>query len=109
MKGYDIFFENPGEVEERSCQVCYTRCEVIRGKYGPTSWVEGMGNRGHLHDYFYCPHVNKPWHQEALRIVLAIQETPSKRLAALMQADLIDLLAENGINLDHEETGNHER
>lgn len=100
MKGYDTFYETPGEVEARTCKVCNTPCEVMRNQFGPTGWAEAMGKRGHLHDYFRCPHADKDWHEKALEILLAIENTPSKRLAALMQQDLIDLLAENGIYIE---------
>lgn len=99
MKGYDVFFENPGEIQERICQVCYTLCEVKRNQNGPTGWAEAMAKRGHLHDYFYCPNIHKPWHENALKIVLAIDETPSKRVAALMREDLIELLADHDIHI----------
>jgi hypothetical protein len=100
MKGYDVFFENPGEVQERSCQVCGSICEVKRDQMGPTGWIEALGKRAHLHDYFSCPHSGQKWHEQALEIVLAMEETPSKRVAALMRQDLIDLLVENGIKIE---------
>jgi hypothetical protein len=100
MKGYDTFYENPGEVQARTCQVCNTSCEVKRDQFGPTGWAEALGQRGHLHDYFRCLHAGKDWHKKALEILMAMEETPSKRLAALMQQDLIDLLAENGIHIE---------
>ena len=59
-----------------------------------------MVKHEHLHDFFCCPHTNKEWHEQALKIVLAIEETPSKRIAALMQQDLLALLTENNIYLD---------
>ncbi len=100
MKGYDNFYEKPGEVQEQTCQVCGSLCEVKREQMGPTGWVEAMAKRTHLHDYFHCPHSGKEWHERALKIVLAIEETPSKRVAALMQQDLVDLLTENDIHVD---------
>jgi hypothetical protein len=100
MRGYDIFFEEPREIRERYCKVCGTLCEVKRNQTGPTGWVEAMARRARLHDFFYCPHSKKEWHKQALKIVLAIEETPSKRVAALMHQDLLDLLAEHGIHPD---------
>jgi hypothetical protein len=100
MKGYDIFYENPGEIQERTCQVCGSIRDVKRDRMGSTGWAEGLAKRAHLHDYFRCPHAGEDWHEQALNIVMAIEETPSKRLAALMQQDLIDLLTENDIHID---------
>ncbi|MFZ6020902.1 MAG: hypothetical protein ACOYXO_14945 [Chloroflexota bacterium] len=102
MKGYDTFFEEPGTIVERICRVCGTPCLVERNKLGATSWVAAMAKRETLHDFFYCPHHEQGWHQQALKLVQAIEETPSKRLASLLQLDLIDLLKENGIQPQNE-------
>lgn len=100
MKGYDVFFESPGTVNRRTCQVCGTECLVERNRVGPTSWAAAIGKSEILHDYFYCPHTRKDWHEQALALVEAIENTPSKRVAALMQQDLWDLLSEHGCALE---------
>lgn len=100
MKGYDTFFEEPGKFPERECQVCGSICEVERNRLGPTGWAEAMGGHAHLHDFFYCPHAKKDWHEQALELVQEIEETSSKRLSTLLQQDLNDLLAEHGIETD---------
>lgn len=99
MKGYDVFFESPGAVQEHACLVCGTTCLVERNKVGPTGWVAAAAKKVVEHDYFYCPNKSQPWHEQALELVQAIEETPSKRIAALMQMDLAELLKENGIEL----------
>lgn len=99
MKGYDGFFDPPGTVVKRSCQVCGTECEVERNRIGPTGWTEAVAKLETVCDFFYCPNTGKPWHDQALALVQAIESTPSKRIAALMQQDLIDLLSENGRDL----------
>ena len=96
MKGYDSFFETPGTVTERFCQVCNTKCLSEHNKIGPTGWVAAMAKSETAHDFFYCPHINQPWHQQALALVQAIEDSPSKRIASLMELDLIDLLTDNG-------------
>ncbi|MFC1879097.1 hypothetical protein ACFLZW_04220 [Chloroflexota bacterium] len=96
MKGYDVFFETPGEVTERICQVCGTTCLVERDEVGPTSWTSAMGKLDIVHDCFHCPNSNHPWHRQALELVQAIEKMPSKRVAALMRDDLLDLLNEHG-------------
>ena len=54
-----------------------------------------MANKIRDHDKFVCPHTDEPWHENALQLVIAIDETPSKRLADLMRADLHDILNEH--------------
>ena len=96
MKGYDTFYETPGTVDRRICQVCGTVCLVRRNQIGPTSWAGAMANAETAHDYFFCPHSKEPWHEQAVALLQAIENTPSKRIAALMQEDLVDLLTEHG-------------
>jgi len=100
-KGYDFFFRDPGTVDEIRCRVCGTKCRVERNAYGPTGWAAAMAKHSCYHDKFTCPHRDKEWHKNALKLVKAIEETPSKRLAKLMRKDLEDLLRENKRE-DHE-------
>jgi hypothetical protein len=99
MKGYDVFFEIPGTVSTRSCQVCGVVCNVERNRVGPTGWATAVAKAEMIHDYFYCPHSGQSWHEQALALVQAIENTPSKRVAALMQQDLTELLDEHGCGL----------
>jgi hypothetical protein len=66
-----------------------------RNVFGPTGFVSAMAKRFRAHDEFVCPHTDEAWHDKALQLAIAINETPSKRLAELMRADLDDLLQEN--------------
>ncbi len=97
LKGYDCFFPDPGTEQTMYCRVCKTECNVQRNVYGPTSSVAAMAKKFRLHDLFICPHADTGWHEKALRLVIAIDKTPSKRVAHLMQQDLEDLLQENHI------------
>jgi len=99
MKDYDTFFEAPGTVESRACRVCGTECVVIRDSVGPTSWAAAVGKLKTKHDYFYCPHREQPWHERALSLVEAIEDSPSQRVSELMRQDLIELLNKHGCNL----------
>ena len=54
-----------------------------------------MANKFTYHDEFVCPHTDEPWHEKALQLAIAIDDTPSKRLADLMRADLQDILNEH--------------
>jgi hypothetical protein len=64
FKGYDVFFTEPGKLNEMECKVCGTLCQVDRDTIGPTSWAEAMGKRGHKHDKFYCPYSEEAWHKK---------------------------------------------
>jgi hypothetical protein len=97
QKAYDIFYTKPGSSEDINCTVCGTKCSVERNVYGPSSWITAWGKKYSYHDIFTCPHTGKEWHEQALKLILAIEETPSKRVAELMEIDLRDLLKENAI------------
>jgi hypothetical protein len=95
--GYEIFYVKPGEALEKACGVCGTNCDRNEKVYGAASFAAAVGKKYDFHDVFVCPHAGQEWHEQALRLVLAIGETPSKRVADLMKLDLADLLAENGL------------
>jgi len=97
LVGYDIFYTKPGSTDEMYCLVCNTMCNVKRNTYGPANFASAVARRYDYYDVFICPHAEEEWHEQALQLVLAIEEMPSKRVAALMRQDLEDLLAENGI------------
>lgn len=96
-KGYDYFVVEPASVEVMHCSVCQTACRVERNVYGPTSFATAMAKDFRLHDIFVCPFADTPWHEQALQLVVAIEETPSKRVAQLMQQDLAELLHEQNL------------
>ena len=98
-KRYDRFYTEPGSSEEINCSVCGTKCNVERNIYGPSSWLCAMAKNYSYHDIFTCPHAGKEWHKQALDLILAIKETPSKRVVQLMKLDLEDLLRENGVQI----------
>jgi hypothetical protein len=60
-------------------------------------FIAPVGRTHDVWDVFTCPHAGKAWHEKAVELAVAIDETPSKRLAALMKQDLEDLLRENGV------------
>ena len=93
-KGYDYFVAEVYSGEDRVCLVCGTECRASRNVYGPTGFVSAMLKRSTRHDRFECPHTDEEWHQKALRLKIAINETPSMRIAELMKGDLEDLLPE---------------
>ena len=93
--GFDFFISEPNSTDQRSCRVCDSQCRVTRNVFGPTGFISAMARQFRLHDEFVCPHTDEPWHDQALQLAIAIDETPSKRLAKLMREDLDDLLQEN--------------
>jgi hypothetical protein len=95
QSGYDFFIGKANCGEERICRVCGSNCHATRNVFGPTGFVSAMAKCFNLHDEFVCPHTDEAWHDQALRLAIAINETPSKRLADLMKADIEDLLRAN--------------
>jgi hypothetical protein len=93
--GYDFFIGEPNSGETKQCRVCGCTCRVVCNVFGPTGFVSAMAKRFTYHDEFVCPHTDESWHDHALRLATAIDETPSKRVAEMMKADLDDLLREN--------------
>jgi hypothetical protein len=91
--GWDLFTPPPGEAERMDCRVCGAGMDAARGLTGPTGFAEAMARRGHLHDRFTCPNSGEPWHREALALRQAMEDTPSRRVRALMGEDLDELLA----------------
>ena len=92
---YDVFYMPPQSVNEMHCRVCGSRCFVQRNYFGPSDFSSAMGQVHQYWDRFACPNSESPWHEQALSLVVAIDETPSKRLAELMRLDLEDILKEN--------------
>lgn len=93
VKGYDVFFEEPGAYEDKTCRVCGEKCLVKRNQLEPVSWATAVGLIKIPHDYFYCSNSDQAWHQKALEIILKIEETRSDRLIQMMKLDLNDLLS----------------
>lgn len=97
-KGYDFFTTRPGKEESMTCRVCDTECEVERDVYDVTGMVTAMFRHKTLHDRFTCPHHWKWWHKKALKVVQEMENTASTRLVVMLHDELIDLLAEHGID-----------
>ncbi len=92
VKGISSFFIEPGTVDSMRCGACGAVCDVERGVDTYTSMFSAMQRKTRRVDKFLCPHVGADWHDLAVRLVQAIAETPSRRLAALMHQDLEDVL-----------------
>lgn len=95
--GYERFYVTAQTVDAMRCRVCGTNCQVRREVHGPHDFVMTASRVHDVWDVFTCPHSGKVWHDKAVELAVAIDETPSKRVAALMREDLEDLLRENGV------------
>jgi hypothetical protein len=97
QQGYDIFYKTPGETDTVYCRICGALCDVKRDYFGPAGFEMAIAEISDLYDVFTCPHTGEKWHDKAVKLVLAIEETPSKRLADLMRLDLEELIKESGV------------
>jgi hypothetical protein len=51
-----------------------------------------MSGNHTLHDSFHCPNIGKGWHNQAVKLVMAIDHSSSKSIAAIMNKDLQALI-----------------
>jgi hypothetical protein len=91
-KGYDVFYTEPSVSDEIECKACGATCGVKRRITGPTGHLSAMSDNHTLHDSFHCPNIGKDWHDKAVKLVMAIEDTPSKSIATIMNKDLQDTL-----------------
>jgi len=90
-----LYYGKPGTTPDQHCGVCGTECVIERNVDGPTSWAGAMTGHTWFHDVFKCPHYDTRWHSTAYRLAKEMMATASKRLRALIEADLDELLLEN--------------
>jgi hypothetical protein len=88
MKGMDGFFEEPGAIQEYKCRVCETICLVKRNVLGATCMGEAMSGHKSRHDYFWCPHTDKQWHEKACAILCEARNTKSLVLSSLLKKEV---------------------
>lgn len=97
-KGYDVFYTKSSAIVEIKCRVCGTTCDVKRNDTGPTGSISVMSGNHTPHDLFRCPNIGKNWHNEAVKLAKAIEDTPGKSIAAGMNKDLQDVLQQHILN-----------
>jgi hypothetical protein len=93
-----LSFGDPGTTPttaDKCCGVCGTERMIKHNINGPTSWAGAMTGHKHLHNVFECPHYNAEWHNLAYRLIGEMMATASKRLYAMIEFDLDELVAEN--------------
>ena len=93
--GYDFFTTEAYRGKDRKCRVCGSDCLLAQDMFEPTGVVSAMANGFAYHDEFMCPHTDKSWHKQALKLAVSLDKNPSTRIAEFMKADLEDLLHEN--------------
>ena len=79
---------DPGKRDKMNCNVCSSNMDVKRNVYGPTGMAEAMAKKGHSHDSFTCPHVDKDWHRQASKILRELENTSSPTLEELLKKDM---------------------
>ena len=94
---YACFARPAGQIEYVRCRVCGTACDVEKNKPPLKQWYARGSGMDERHDLFCCPYANDHWHERALKLFMAAEETPSKRIAQLIMLDLADVLDEHGI------------
>lgn len=95
--GVCCFHTPPGEAEGILCRVCGTECIVEHNIMGPTCFAAAIGgSKGVLHDFAFCPYHDCEWHEEARELINELRDTHSKRLKALIEEDLMEILEANG-------------
>jgi len=92
VKGYDTFFEKPGKIDKKNCEVCGTECNVKRGVMGATCFAQAVGGGRSLHDYFYCPNNEQKWHEKAVEMKMELNDTKSPSLRKIIQKDIDELI-----------------
>lgn len=95
FNGYTVFHPDPGKWDEMECRVCNTKCVVERDRLGPTCFAAAMGGSKRKHDCFWCPYHEAEWHEHALKLKREIEDTVNKKIKAIMQEELDELLEEN--------------
>lgn len=93
----DCSFPNPGEYLAVTCGVCGRSMTVKRNVLGPTGFAEAMlvrndQSKGHLHDKFWCEDREESWHRQAKVVRDEARETPSKRLADLLNEEADEIV-----------------
>jgi len=94
---YDAFNRKAGAVDKMECKVCGETCDVERNRFGPTSYASAMAKQKIKHDHFSCPHINKPWHEQALGLVQEINDSHSPSLKKIMKKDLVKIIEQKKV------------
>lgn len=81
-----------GKVGTCLCGICLDEMEVKRGNPPYNSFVGAICNRNRHYDLFWCKNRQEDWHIQARALMKKIAETPSKKIADIMQEELEEVL-----------------
>lgn len=87
---------DPGEVpegEEVLCGVCGDVMDESRGHYGPRGFAQAMGGGKSPYDEWICPNRPEKWHQQVVAIRMAMNDTPSAKVALIMAEEVGEILS----------------
>jgi hypothetical protein len=95
IKGYDYIPAEPGLVSSIHCPVCGQEMAVERDVNGATGYIEAMAGQAHRHDVFSCGKAREAWHIRARRLREEADTTASKKVCALIEEEIGELVAIN--------------
>lgn len=84
---YGCVTPKPGEVDGAYCGICGAKMNVRRNFHHNNRF------RNSPCDLFTCPHLEKAWHRQAIRLKIMIEETPSASIAKILKKELELILA----------------
>ena len=92
--GYNSFRFEEKPIKIPECNICGRLCSEQQ-LLAPINFIASLAGKKKIHYHYYCQNSFKEWHNEAYKLVLVINEMPSKSVRELMQKDLEELLNEH--------------
>ena len=97
-KNIECFFEwqkhRLGQDLEKNCQGCGSICDVERERRGKISMY---GKSDTLHDYWFCPHIERGWHRQLVNLRDELEDTHSPSLKKMIMTDMNKIRESNGL------------
>ncbi len=87
-KGYDLFYFEPGQREEKKCHVCQEKMDVQKNVEIYIAAVK------YFKDAFTCPNTGENWHYQAYLLQQLIKETPSATITRLFREEVKKIVRE---------------
>ena len=96
FKGINLFITEPGEQKRFYCQVCGSKCKVLRDQYAYTSMLSAMAKKKTRHDEHICPRTDEKWHEKAVGLIGISIWFPAIEEKKDLLEKLNNILSENG-------------